>query len=318
MDYGKVLGRAWEITWRWKVLWIFGFLASLGQGGGGGGGSSSYQFSGDEINIDKWTGGSPEIFWTSISGVILAIICLLFILAIIIWVISVISRGALIAGVVQVEDEGSTSFRQAWAAGRKKFWTLFGLGVLATIPLIFLVLIGIAFMFVGIAAGIGILDTQEAAGISTIVMFALVCGCLSCCVLVPLVIVLEQVRVYGERGAILEDLGWIDAFKRGWQVFKDNLGPTIVLWIIFFIIGIIIFAISFVVILILVLPFIAFMGFSEFSTASIVPMVCLGLVGVVLFALIRSILTAFTSATWTLAFRDLTGWQLPMDTAEVA
>ena len=35
MDYGKVLGRAWEITWRWKALWILGFLAGLGSGKGG-------------------------------------------------------------------------------------------------------------------------------------------------------------------------------------------------------------------------------------------------------------------------------------------
>jgi len=38
------LKRAWEITWRWKILWFLGLLASLGQGGGGGGGSN-YQFS---------------------------------------------------------------------------------------------------------------------------------------------------------------------------------------------------------------------------------------------------------------------------------
>ena len=41
MDYGRVLTRAWEITWRWKILWILGFLAALGSGSGGGG-SSSY------------------------------------------------------------------------------------------------------------------------------------------------------------------------------------------------------------------------------------------------------------------------------------
>jgi hypothetical protein len=315
VDYGKVLGRAWEITWRWKVLWIFGFLASLGQGGGGGG-SSSYQFSGDEVNLDKWTQGSPGQFWTAFSGVILAVICLLFILFIILWVVSVISRGALIGGVLQVEDEGSTSFRQAWAVGVRKFWTLFGLGVLATIPLILLVLAGIAFMFLGIAGGIGLLDSQEAAGISTIVTFALVCGCLSCCVLVPLLVVLEQIRVYGERGAILEDLGWIEAFKRGWQVFKDNLGPTIILWIIFFGIGIVIFIISLVLMIVMFAPLLIFLGISDFGTASIVSMICTGLVAIVLFAIIRSVVTAFTSATWTLAFRELTGNELSLDVVE--
>ena len=26
MDFGKVIGRAWQITWRWKILWVLGFL----------------------------------------------------------------------------------------------------------------------------------------------------------------------------------------------------------------------------------------------------------------------------------------------------
>jgi hypothetical protein len=30
MELGYVLRRAWEITWRHKVLWLFGFLVSLG------------------------------------------------------------------------------------------------------------------------------------------------------------------------------------------------------------------------------------------------------------------------------------------------
>jgi hypothetical protein len=267
--------------------------------------------------MGKWAWGPPERFWTAFGGVILAVICILFILAIILWVVSVISRGALIAGVAQVEDEGSTSFGRAWAAGRKKFWTLFGLGVLATIPLIILILIGIVFMFLGIAGGVGLMDVQEPAGITTIMSFAMVCACLSCCVLVPIVIILEQIRVYGERGAILEDLGWIDAFKRGWQVFKDNLGPTIILWIIFFGIGIVIFLISFILVMMIIVPFGIIIGFTDFGAVSIASMICFGLVGVILFAIIRSVLTAFTSATWTLAFRELTGWELPTGIEEI-
>ena len=71
MDYGKVLGRAWEITWRWKVLWILGFLASLGNGGGGGGGNF-YSGSGEDFDINRWTGDAlgPE-FWAAVGGVVL-------------------------------------------------------------------------------------------------------------------------------------------------------------------------------------------------------------------------------------------------------
>jgi hypothetical protein len=113
MDYGKVLGRAWEITWRWKILWILGFLASLGSGGGGGGSPNAYTGSGEDFNIDQWTGGGWPVgeFLPAVSGIIgiiIVVVCVLFIIAIALWVVSVIARGGLIAGVQQVEDQGST------------------------------------------------------------------------------------------------------------------------------------------------------------------------------------------------------------------
>lgn len=315
MDYGKVLGRAWEITWRWKVLWILGFLASLGSGGGGGGGSNAYTGNGGDFNIDKWTQGIPPgDFLPAVSGIIgiiIAVVCVLFIIFIALWVVSVIARGGLIAGVQQVEDEGSTTFRTAWVAGRKKFWTLFGLGILAAIPMIILIFAGIILLGLGIAAAVGAMDISETAGIAGIVMISLLCGGFLCCGMIILGIVLEQIRVYGERAAILEDLGWINAFKRGWQVLKENLGPTIIFWLIFLAIGIVIFVISFAIIAALAAPFLLLLLPSvDPGTWLIVPACFAGLVMVIVFALIKSVVTTFSSATWTLAYREMTGKEL--------
>ena len=38
----------------------------------------------------------------------------------------------------------------------------------------------------------------------------------------------------------------------------------------------------------------------------------------VIFALLRSIVTTYTSATWTLAYRELTGWETALGLEEVA
>ncbi|MFC2055149.1 hypothetical protein ACFLV7_12785 [Chloroflexota bacterium] len=316
MDYGKVLGRAWEITWRWKVLWILGFLASLGSGGGGGGGTNAYTGSGEDFNIDQWTRGGWPVgeFLPAVSGIIgiiIAVVCVLFIIAIALWVVSVIARGGLIAGVQQVEDEGSTTFRTAWVAGRKKFWTLFGLGILAAIPMIILIFAGIILLGMGIAVGVGAMEISETAGIAGIVMILMLCGGFLCCGMIILGIVLEQIRVYGERAAILEDLGWIEAFKRGWQVLKENLGPTIIFWFIFLAIGIVIFVISFAIIAAMAAPFLLLLLPSvDPGTWLILPACFAGLIMVIVFALIKSVVTTFTSATWTLAYREMTGKEL--------
>lgn len=305
MDFGKVLGRAWEITWRWKMLWVLGFLAALGQGNGAG--QLNYSISGDEFERFGYRfGDSAEQFFALLSGLVLGLICLVLIVAIVLWVVSVIARGGLIAGVQQVEEEGSTSFGKAWSVGVRKFWTLFGLGILAALPLILLIIIGIIVLTLGIFVGIGLMDVAEAAGITTIVLVSVICGGFLCCGLFILVIILEQIRVYGERAAILEDLGWIDAFKRGWEVLKDNLGATIILWLIFFALGIVIFGISFVLVFALAAPVFGLFVVSDPGWWLLGPICIGGVLGTVVFALIRSIVMAFTSATWTLAFREMT------------
>ena len=256
MDYGRILSRAWQITWRWKVLWIFGFLASLGSGGGSGGGGGSGMNNGSRgagnfPNFDI----SPEI-----GGLIIALVCVALIIGVILWVLSIISRGALIAGVQQVEDEGQTSFGSAWRVGLSRFWTIFGIGFLAALPILIIVLVLIG---VGIAVAVGAgynfaNDVPERA--LGVILPALACLIPLACVTVVLAIVLSQIQLYAERAAILEGKGWIDAFKRGWQVLKTNLGPTIVFWLIFLVIGGVFVAIVVGGILALALPAVALFG----------------------------------------------------------
>src|SRR5512138_3355484 len=109
MDFGGILSRAWQIVWRWKVLWILGFLAALGQGTGGA--NSGFSFGSQDFQ----TGNFPNFTLPAAAeGLIIALACLAVIVAIALWVVSVIARGGLIAGVAQVEEEGSTSLGRAW------------------------------------------------------------------------------------------------------------------------------------------------------------------------------------------------------------
>lgn len=324
MDIGKVLGRAWQITWRYKILWLLGLLASLGQGSPGS--TFNYTFSGQDLQNYPWWelegttwDLSPlfdEAFWgglvASVVGIICVIMCVIFVIAVAIWVISIIARGGLIAAVQQVEEDGATGFRKAWVAGRKKFWTLFGLGVLAAIPVIVFVIVVSIILGLGIAFGVGLLETDEATGITTIVLTATILGCLLCCGLIVLGILLDLIRTYGERAAIMEDLGWIDAFKRGWQVIRENPGPTAILWLIFFALGIVIVLLMIPFIFLVVVPFIPVFAVSDMDVWSIIGLTCLGsaLLAIVIL-IVRSVITVFTSATWTLAYRELTGKAAP-------
>jgi hypothetical protein len=312
MDFGKVLGRAWQITWRWKVLWILGFLASLGSGGGGGGGgSSSYSYDGRSYDLGPWIDDKfwPEI-WAAIGGLILGLLCLGLLIAIALWVVSIIARGGLVAGVQQVEDEGTTTFGQAWRVGASRFWTLLGIAVLAALPMFILVGILLVTLVLGILFGVALIDVSEGAGVAGI-LSAVLCGGVFCCGLILVAIVLEQIRIYAERAAILEELGWLDAFKRGWEVLKDNLAPTIILWLIFFGLGLVIAAVIVVGLMVVGVPSALFFGSIDPGLWMVAPLCCGGLLALIAFALIGSVVETFTSATWTLAYRELTGLAAP-------
>jgi hypothetical protein len=284
MDLGKVLSRAWQITWRWKILWVLGFLSVLARG------LSAGSNSGYSGNRTDWASFQLP---SAISGLLIA-------------VVSVMARGGLIAGVQQVEDEGATGFAQAWRVGRNRFWTLFGISVLTAVPILIVVLLGVGIFVLLILGTVGVFDTSRAAGALGIAA-SVVCGGTLCCGAIFLAIVLEQIRVYGERAAILEGMGWIDAFKRGWQVIKDNLGPTVLLWLVFLAIGLVLGAVIFGGVVALFAPFAGILSSAQGPMWLVVPLGCGGILAVIVFALISSIVETFTSATWTLAYREFTG-----------
>ena len=310
MDYGKILGRAWEITWRWKVLWILGFLASLGQGWG----SGNPGYSTDSSNWPRWHVADVS---TPVWVILVIVACVAIFIGIALWVISIMARGGLIAGVQQVEDEDSTSFLRAWRVGVRRFWTLFGISVLTALPILILVVLGIAVFVLLIAGTVGIFDTSEAAGVTGIVGLVL-CGGTLCCGTILVGIVLDQIRVYAERAAILEGLGWIEAIERGWGVLKNNLGPTILLWLIFLVIGLVFGAVIFGGLAVVIAPLIAIFASVEPGPWIAAPICLGGLLGILVFGLIGSVLETFTSATWTLAYREFAGLAAPPESEPAA
>lgn len=297
MDYGYVLRRAWETTWRWKVLWIFGFLAGLARATSGG--NPSYAFDGSDFGGATGFEIPPEV-----AGVAACVGCLAVIVAIAIWVVSVIARGALIAGVDQVEEDGTTGFGEAWRAGAKHFWRLLGISLLVAIPMIILIII--LALTTGVAV-FGALSAESDGGLAAAIGSAVVCGGAFCCVLFILAIVLGQIRVYAERAAILDDMSWTDAVKQGWTVLKENLGPTAVLWIIFFFIGMALAMLIFAIFMATFIPFVALITNVDTGAWIAATVCCGGIFAVIVGALFSAIVETFSSATWTLTYRELTG-----------
>lgn len=137
MDFGATLSRAFNIVLKHRALWVLGFLASL-TGGVSGAGNALSNLSSLSIQIpigpsaevlpevERFFGPTtrePEL----IVGALCGLVCVVLLVSLALWVISVIAQGGLIGGVQQVEEQGNTTFGQAWSIGARNFWRLFGL-----------------------------------------------------------------------------------------------------------------------------------------------------------------------------------------------
>jgi hypothetical protein len=286
MDYGKLLGRAWNIIWEHKFLILLGVLVALGSGGGGGGSS------GANVVFNRGPQDAPRMpdmpripdpgaIAAGVGLLAILIILVALVIALVFWVLATVSRGGLIAGVAAIDDGRASSFSEAWGAGWANVWRLLGIGIIPAIPTFILVVVGLIF---GLAAGgLSAFMGEDVIGAPFAGLGVLVAGL--ACILVPLAVILGLLRTFANRACMLEDLGVLASYRRGLEVLLDNFGQALILFLIQVGISIAL----------------AIVGF--------LPGIVLALCCILwpLLILIQGAIAAYFSSMWTLAWRDWTG-----------
>lgn len=311
-NFGEVLTRAWQIVWKHKVLWIFGILASCGRGGGGGngGGNSGGGDNGFSPNLPpqltQWTQWIENNL-TQFIAILVAILCIIWI---VVAFLSTIGKIGLIRGTAQA-DGGAESlvFGELFSGSMPYFWRMFGLSLILGLP-VFIIAMVIAVVVVG---GIAASGGNETAIVGILGMTPIMIGCL--CLLVPVMFVLGMIFRQAENAIVLEEMNVLPAITRGWEVFKANLGPIILLAIILGVIG---FVASFVIAIpIFLIVFPAMLTFALGQGQNLTPLYMMGAC-LCLFIpvawLLQGIITAYAEAAWTLTYMRLTK---PQDNAPI-
>lgn len=292
MDYGSLLSRAWQITLRHRILWLFGILSALGTGGGGG--NSNFRFGGARTDGNVIPPEVQRQFERpEVVAVILVVACIALVIALVLFVLSIIGRGGLIGGVRLAEEHGALTFGEAWSVGTRYFWRMLGIVLLTLIPAI---LIALFTGFIGVVAAVTL-------GIGALCLIPLLC------LLILAFIPIGIIAHFAQFGVVLDDLGVVDAFRRGWQVLQTNLGPIILL-------GLLVIVIGFIAGLILVAPFFAIIFPTILITAlggGRVDTTALALAGLGVLCylpiaiVLAGIIHTWTTAVWTLAYEQFTG-----------
>ncbi len=309
-NFGEVLSRAWQIIWKHKILWIFGILASCGQGGtrfnsgsnGGGGGNNG--FGNGPTNLPP----QLERFFenivqhaTAYIAIFIAVICIFWIITIF---LGTIGRIGLIRGTWQVEGGmENLIFGQLFSESTPYFWRIFGLSLIVGLP--FLILIG-GLVAALLVFGISLSQGNDTSAVGFLGILPLFIGWM--CLLIPVGFVIGMIVRQAERVIVLEDSPVLPSLSRGWDIFRTNLGPIIVMAIILAVImlvaGFIIAIPVFIVVVPAVIAFVA--GEAQSWTPLIFMGVCLCLY-IPVSLLLNGIIIAYTESAWTLTYMRLTG-----------
>jgi hypothetical protein len=297
MDYGGILSRTWEVTWKYKGLWVLGFLASCGAAGqsNGGSGGSGLQYS---MSAPQAFRSSSEAIDPAVLVAIAVVLILVFLcLGLLVLALSVIAQGGLIAGFSRADDGADVSLREAFRFGAAHFWKLLGIRIvfwLVGIVLVLFVIVGLVVFILG-TFGIGLLLIP-----------------LCCCLVIPfalLGILVEAYMVLTMVAAIEEELGVLDAFRRSWDVFRANFVPVAIM-------GLILVLGSGILTLIFILPMFFVVvpiaigllaGGDESILFSLIAggFCFLALIPVII--VVNSIITTFVTGGWTITYRRLIG-----------
>ncbi|MBK9006269.1 MAG: hypothetical protein IPM31_04675 [Anaerolineae bacterium] len=305
-NFGEVLTRAWQIIWKHKILWVFGIFAGCGRSGG----SFNSNFSSRGSNGGD--GQPPEIppqmmRWlqtieqnlTTIIIVMVAVVCIIWIVT---TFLSAIGKIGLIRGTAQAEGgAASLVFGELFSGSVPYFWRMFGLSLILGLP-VFIIVMAIAVVLVG---GIAASGGNETAIVGIVGMTPIMIGCL--CLLMPVMFVLGMIFRQAENAVVLEEMDVLPAITRGWEVFKANLGPIILMAIILAVIG---FAAGFVIVLpIFAIVFPAMIAFMAGQGQNLTPLYMMGAC-LCLFIpvawLLQGIIIAYAESAWTLTYMRLT------------
>jgi hypothetical protein len=311
MDLGYVLRRAWEITRRFRSLWLFGFLVSLG--------TVSGRFLPAVTYVGRVVRGLPSGGPSTISDVFsgfyaTALVVLVAVLGCAVGIglvlLGALGRVALVDQVRFAEDRATVALGEGWRAGRTFLWPAFLIRLLLGLPPAGVTMVG-ALPVLGMAY---VIAGQQRPGVVIPGVFAVELGlfvCLLPAVFLALLISIPSgvLRRLAVRACVLEGLGVRESIAVAWSGMRRHPGPLMVMWLALAILGVGVTVVLIVALglmamsLIVVLSLVAVVSPRMFVVLALLSGLLVWLVG----AGVNSVVEPFTSTVWTLAYRDLMG-----------
>ena len=303
MNYRALIKDAFWLTLRNRYLWFFGFFAA-GTGGCANfnvpsGGSSGFD-DGDFGDSFPASGLNPGQ-WLFVSvALILAIVALVLLIVLIFVVLSLISQGALAESVAAIDRGESRRFSSAFRAGVSNLWRVLGyylLLILISLGLLLVIGAPITLLVVGMFAG-----TESVVAQFIVVVLSVLAGVL---LLMGVFVPLSIIGQFALRGIVVGREGVVGSVGSGYRLFRQNLGRSLLIWLLQLALSI--GAGIALLIVIILLGFILFLpaiilAVTELITAAIVAGIVAALILLPLLIVASGAFGTFNHSYWTLAY----------------
>ena len=211
MNFGEILKKAWNVSWKNKLLWLFALFGPLAGGTSFNFNSSNYRFSDHDMGSYQYSGDwgyQISEFFNNINSIFLILAIVGFVLVMI--VISVILNIYGTAGVILgtsgvIAEDKKPKFKELIKSSSPYFWKL--------------LLLNVVLFLLGIAAFIAFI-------IGTVMTLGLLV-----CLIILLIPVFYLVNIYlgfVYVAMVKDNLNLMEAFKKAWELFRDNFTNNII------------------------------------------------------------------------------------------
>lgn len=313
MNHVELVKRAAKLTWRYKVLWVLGFLIALTAGGGNG---SSSRFSNSfGSGGDSFGGFENGIPLPDNFGAILLLICvILFLLIVVMTIVSTVARTGLYRSVDKIEETGVAP---TWRAALRLGWNHRSVRIFLAdlvVGLVFLLAAMLLFLLGATPLLLRFIDNEV---LSTIgIVLTVILEMLAFLIFMVAAAVISVLGKFWHREIALHDRSVGEAISNSVQLARKNAANVGVFWLLMAGIGIGI-GIAFIPIILVLLAAAGAVGVglgyaAHAATNSELISVLVGLPpALIIFllptAFVNGIFEVFNSSAWTLAYRELTG-----------
>jgi hypothetical protein len=307
-----LLKQAGLIAWRYRALWIFGFLLALCGGGGGGGGGNSFRFpSGGSEGGFEDTPTIPDIDPQVVVALVVGFICLVLLLVILGVIVRAVTRTALIRMVNQIVLTERVTVAEGWRLGWSgAAWRLFLVGLLINIPL-FILSFGLILLAL---SPLLLIITQELAWIIIGISLTVLAVLFVILLLVAISAIVTPLLELAWRRTVLAGQGVTASISDTLSLIKRHFKDIFIMWLLLFVVGLGWVIVALLVALISVLAALVVGGLpallvyliSGSTIGAAVAGVPLALLVIILInSFVTGLYLIFQSAVWTLTYLEI-------------